>query len=237
MPDLHERLTQLAADARWPPAPDLAPAVRAAIEAGPAVRERRRRWRSRRPLLAALAALVAGGTLAAPGVGSQLLERLGLRGATVTQVRTLPPARLGGPLALGARHSLADARRLVDYALVAPAALGAPAEVYVDRDVVAFVYRTRSGAPLLFLQVPGSTQRYIQKLVTQRARRVQVAGGPGLLLRGPHTVLFDRPGGGTVVAESRLAKSTLLWERGHLLLRLEAEQPAGELLRLARSVG
>ena len=174
--------------------------------------------------------------LAAPGVGSELLQRLGLKGASVTQVRELPPAALGGPLALGERYSLTDAARVVGRDLVRPAALGAPAEVYVDADAVTSVYRTRAGRPLLLHQVPGSTRRYIQKFATADTRRVQVAGRPGLLLRGRHVVLFARPGGGTVVAEPRLAKNTLLWERGDLLLRLEAEQPPAELLRIARSV-
>jgi hypothetical protein len=239
MAELHERLAQLAAEARWPPAPDLAPRVRAAIEsapAAPAVRPRRLRWRSRRPLLAALVALVVGGTLAAPGVGSGLLERLGLKSATVTQVRQLPPAPLGGPLALGERYTLADARRLAGHDLLRPLALGVPAEVYVDGDVVAFVYRARSGGPILFTQVPGSTRRYIEKFVTARTQRVQIGGRPGLLLRGRHVVMFEARGGDTRLQESRLAKNTLMWERGELLLRLEADQPVGELLRIARSV-
>jgi len=236
MPELHERLEQLAADTRWPPTPDLATGVRAAIESSPAPGRRRLR-RSRRPLLAALLALVVGGgVVTAPGVGSELLQRLGLKGATVTQVRELPPASLGAPLALGKRYSLADAKRLVDYRLVRAGALGPVAEVYVDGDAVTSVYRAGSGRPILFSQVPGSTRRYVQKLVTARARRVRVGGRPGLLLRGRHVVLFDRPGGGTVVSEPRLAKNTLLWEGSGLLLRLEAEQPAGELLRIARSV-
>jgi hypothetical protein len=267
MPDLHDRLAQLAADARWPPTPDLAPSVRAAIETarGPVPRWRaaiesarglvlrrgtaieparervsRRRARShsrRRPLLAALLALVVGGTLAAPGVGSGLLERLGLKSATVTQVRRLPPAALGGRLALGERTTLADARRAAGHDLLRPAALGAPAEVYVDGDVVAFVYRARSGQPILFTQVPGSTRNYIEKIVTQRTRHVRIGGRPGLFLRGRHVVMFEGRSGGTRVEESRLAKNTLMWERGELLLRLEADEPVGELLRIARSVG
>lgn len=237
MAELHERLEQLAGGARWPATPDLAVGVLLAIDSAPTPASRRRR----RPLFAAVLALVVGGgVLAAPGVGSELLQRLGLRGATVTQVRELPPHALGRRLALGRRYSLGDAARVVGYDLVRPVALGVPAEVYVEGDAVTFVYRAARShppGPILFTQVPGSTQRYIQKFVTERARRVQVAGRPGLLLRGRHVVLFDRPGGGTVVAESRLAKNTLLWERGDLLLRVEAEQPSGELLRIARSVG
>ena len=236
MPELHERLEQLAAAATWPPTPDLVANVRTAIESPPAPAPAPRR-RPRRPLLAALLALVVGGVLAAPGAGSQLLEHLGFRGATVTQVRELPPASLGEALALGAPYSLADAQRRAGHKLVRPAALGAPAEVYADGDAVTFVYRARSGRPMLFTQVPGSTRRYVEKLVTRRTRRVRIGGRPGLQLRGRHIVMFHQPGGGTIVSEPRLAKNTLLWERGELLLRLEAEQPADELLRIARSVG
>jgi len=233
MPELHERLEQLAAGARWPPTPDLAAGVRAAIDSSRAPR----RSRLRRPLFAALLALVmGGGTLAAPGVGSELLQRLGLKGASVTQVRELPPAGVGGRLALGSRVSLRDAQRLAGYELVAPAALGAPREAYIDGDAVTLVYRARSGHPILLSQVPGRVGRHVEKYVTARTRRVRIDGRPGLLLRGRHVVLFERPGAGTILSEPRLAKNTLLWERGGLLLRVEAEQPAGELLRIAHSV-
>ncbi len=238
MAELHDALTRMAAETAWPATPQLAGSVRAAIEASPAcgpVSPRRRG--GRRPLLAALLALVVGGgVLAAPGVGSGLLERLGLRNATVTQVQRLPPTALGASLALGERHTLAGARRVAGFALLQPAALGAPREVYVDDGVVTFVYRARSGRPILFTQVPGSAGRYVQKFVTETTRRVRIAGRPGLLLRGPHAVFFDARGGDTRVQEARLAANTLMWERDGRLLRLEAHQPAGELIRLARSV-
>lgn len=238
MADPHDALTRMSAETRWPATPQLAAAVRAAIEAQPDARPAPARGRrGRRPLLGALLALVVGGgVLAAPGVGSGLLERLGLRNATVTQVERLPPTALGGALALGERRTLAGARRVAGFALLQPAALGTPREVYVDDGVVAFVYRARSGRPILFTQVPGSAGRYVQKFVTENTRRVRIGGRPGLLLRGPHAVFFDVRGGGTRMQEARLAENTLMWERDGLLLRLEGEQPAGELIRLARSV-
>ena len=244
MADLHDALRRLAADAQWPATPELAAGVRAAIEAQPAAPQggpagwwRRRRSR-RRPLLAALLALlVGGGVLAAPGVGSGLLERLGLKGASVTKVRELPPTALGEQLSLGERITLAGARRAAGFALLRPAALGPPREVHLDDGVVTFAYRARSGRPILFTQVPGSAGRYVQKFVTQDTRRVRVGGVPGLLLQGPHAVFFDARGGGEPqMLDTRLAKNTLMWERDGLLLRLEAEQPLGELLRIARSV-
>ena len=235
MADLHEVLTRMAADASWPPTPELAARVRTAIETPPARPSRARR---RRPLLAALLALiVGGGVLAAPGVGSGLLERLGLRDAKVTKVRELPPTSLGQRLDLGERTTLAAAPRDAGFDLLRPAVLGAPREVYVDDGAVTFVYRARSGRPMLFTQVRGSARPYVQKFVTADTRRVRIAGVPGLLLAGEHAVFFDdRRTGDTRIQEARLAENTLLWERDGLLLRLEADQPVGELVRIARSV-
>ena len=232
MTDLHEALTRLAADMVWPPTPELGARVRTTIEATPPPR------RSRRPLLAALLALlVGGGVLAAPGTGSGLLERLGLRDAEVTKVQKLPPTSLGRGLDLGERTPPAGARQAAGFDLLRPAALGAPREVYVDAGAVTFVYRARSGAPILFTQVQGSAEPYVQKFVTADTRRVRIDGVPGLLLQGPHTVFFDDRGRGTTrVQEPRLSKNTLLWERDGLLLRLEADQPPNELVRIARSV-
>lgn len=236
-PDLHDALTRLAAETRWPDTPDLATGVRAALDAAPASVPRPA-TRARRPLLAALVALlVGGGVLAAPGVGSGLLERLGLRNATVTHVERLPPTPLGGRLQLGERSTLAAAQRAAGRRLLRPTSLGSPREVYRDETgVVTFAYRARSGDPILFTQVPGRLGPFVRKLVTADTQRVRIAGAPGLLLRGRHVVIFQARGGATRVEPPRLAKSTLLWERDGLLLRLEADQPAGELVRIAGSV-
>lgn len=236
MADLHDALTRLAADTSWPPTPGLAGSVRAAIEAAPSTPPVRRR--SRRPLLAALLALAVGGggVLAAPGVGFDLLERLGLRNANVTKVKRLPTS-LGQQLKLGERTTLPAAQRPAGRRLLRPAALGTPRAVYRDEaGVVTFLYRARNGDPILFTQVPGRIGPFIQKFVTADTRRVRIAGRPGLLLQGAHGVVFETPDGSARVQDARLAKNTLLWERDGLLLRIEAEQPLGELLRIARSV-
>ncbi len=155
----------------------------------------------------------------------------------MTKVRELPRTGLGEQLRLGERTTPAAARRAAGAALLRPAALGRPREIYLDDGVVTFLYRARSARPILFTQVPGGAGRYVEKFVTRDTRRVRVGGAPGLLLTGPHAVLFAPSDGGEMrVQQPRLAKNTLMWERDGRLLRIEAEQPLGELLRIARSV-
>ena len=100
-----------------------------------------------------------------------------------------------------------------------------------------FVYRARSG-PADPLHA-GAGQRPALRAEVRHRRHAAGADrrGAGLLLQGQHAVFFDDRGrgGATRVQEPRLAKNTLLWERDGLLLRLEADQPAGELVRIARS--
>src|ERR687889_1181398 len=97
--DLEAALADLAADLRFPPTPDLAAAVTARLEEGPARTPasrrspaRRRAWMAgwRRLALAGLAVLLlAAAVLAAsPGTREAVARRLGLRGIGV---------RVGGP--------------------------------------------------------------------------------------------------------------------------------------------
>lgn len=246
MPELEDRLRALAARATWPQDPDLVAPVIAAIRTGAApapgggarrpARATVLRHRLALATGAGLAVPIAGSLAAGPGVRSDLLERLGLKNATVTRVDRLPATPLGRSLHLGGRVTLAVAQESAGFPLRRPAALGAPDEVYLDRGVITFLYRTRGARPLLFSQVRGSTGPFIQKLTVESARRVTISGAPGLIIRGPHVVRFEQPGRGGRDAPARLAATTVLWEPGPLLLRLEGERPAAELLRIARSV-
>jgi hypothetical protein len=70
-----------------------------------------------------------------------------------------------------------------------------------------------------------------------RLRRVLVRPGePGICVAGSHVVM-DLDASGRVVAErARRAGRVLLWQRGPLLLRLEAGVGEARALRIARSV-
>ena len=160
-------LADLGASLQFPPTPDLAAAVTARVEEGPArapARPRftgaplrgspdpsRRRWWPglvgwRRLAVAGLAVLVlaAAVLVASPGTREAVARRLGLRGVGVQiggppppTVTTTPGTRLD--LGLGERVTLAEARRRVGFPVLVPAAAGfdRPEAVFVDEAVPA----------------------------------------------------------------------------------------------------
>jgi hypothetical protein len=67
--------------------------------------------------------------------------------------------------------------------------------------------------------------------------RVTVDGEPGYWLAGAaHGLLYEDPSGGVREAPARLAGHTLVWRRGELTLRLEADVTQERALAIARSV-
>ena len=236
MPDLEQRLRALAADVDWPETPDLSSVVVSRIGERP---KRRGFARPRRLGVAvALALLVpAGGAVAFPSVRDDVLEWLGVKGAKVERADELPRVeRRLGVEHIGRPVSLADARRLARFRVVLPAALGPPDRVRFDDATGAVV--SIHGDVVLF-QGRGELRRdLIGKIVTggTRVREVDVDGGYALYVAGmPHAVLIGRPDEAETPA--RLASDTLLFNRGDLLVRIEAERlPLERALEIARSV-
>jgi hypothetical protein len=247
---LERELRELSRAIAFPPVPDVAPRVAARIARGP---ERRRPPR-RRIALIALAVLLAAAAIAiaaTPG-GRHAVERLlGLRGASVERVSTLPRVPPFRGLDLGDPTSLAEARRGADFPVRVPAVLGPPEAVYVDRSQgspwVSLVYsprpglpRTRAGVGLVLTQLRGDlAPEAVGKLVATgtRVRRVEVGADRGYLIEGaPHLVIFRDAAGDYRTETARLAGATLLWTKGPVLLRLEADLPGAALVRLGASV-
>ena len=129
-----------------------------------------------------------------------------------------------------------------------PGELGAPDEVYRADDVVTLLYRPRDGLPesqntgagALLTLIPGRTNPiFMRKLAGPNTtiERVTVDGEPGYWLAGDvHTLLYEHPSGGIREAPERLAGNTLVWRRGELTLRLEADVTKERALAIARSV-
>lgn len=235
MSELESRLAELPVE--WPPAPDVAARVRARVEAQPRGRRFRPAW------AVALAVLVLGGGVAAVSPArSAVLRWLGIEGVRIERVPVAPtPAPSASPLGLG------DPTPLAAGTLV-PRALGRPDAVYAQGERITLLYRPRRGLPeseqsrvgALLTQFPGRTNAvFVRKFAgpDTTIERVRVDGEPGFWLAGaPHGLLYEDPSGAVVEAPSRLAGPTLVWRRGGLTLRLEADVTKERALAIARSI-
>jgi hypothetical protein len=233
VPELEDRLRALAAEVEWPPTPDLAAVVVGRVANGG--RERRGFARPRRLVVAvALALLVpAAAALAFPSARDDVLEWLGVKGATVTRSTELPPADPVRLDDLGRVVAPAEAERLAGFAPARPRALGSPDQIRFDEqtDTVTHVYDD-----LLISQTPGALRReLVEKVVTTgtRVRPVSVEGRRGVYFTGePHFVLYVDPSGGIREARGRLAGDALVYTRRGTLVRIEAPR-----LSLRRALG
>jgi hypothetical protein len=245
MSELELALVQLGHELDVPATPDLASGVGARLAGAPAAHPWTRR---RRGLVVALAVLAVaiGAVLAVPGTRAAILEFFHLRGVTIQRVEELPTVSVQrdfNELFLGDRVTLAEARERADFEVVVPEALGEPDAVFLQENppggMVSLVYGTPEEPRALFTQFRGSVDEVIYKKVAAGTRiaALRIEGRPGFFLSGePHEfAYFDRTG---QYREEmvRLAGNTLLWERGPLTLRLEADINREEAVEIARSV-
>jgi hypothetical protein len=253
--ELERRLGALRDDMAWPPTPDLASAVAARIAAEPAQRP----WRPwpalrmpgmpvLRPVTAGLAAAVVAVAMAltlaaAPGVRARVADWLGIGAVRIERVERLPDAGPASDRGLGRRSSAAAARRSTGLPVPAVGALGAPDAIYTTptgragpaRVSVVYVARrglppTTSGLGALLTILPGGDPAIVKKLAGSGTdvAFVDVAGALGVFVSGEQHVV--RP-------PNRVAGNTLIWVRGAVTYRLEADLGRDAMLRLARSVG
>jgi hypothetical protein len=236
-------LAELGEAVEWPPTPDLGPRVRRRIE-------RPGRRRPGLPLLLLAAALAA-----ALASGAALTAYLGLRGATISRVQTLPspsprePEGVGARLDLGARYgSPAEAAAAAGFTPAVPQGLGEPDEVYyrADPGVVTLLYRPRPGLPAtsdpevgaLVMEARASVDRNsFAKLAGPgtSVEPVTVNGGPGFWVSGaPHGFFFYTGSGRT--DSFRLAGDVLVWNQGQLVVRIESSLDRDRALAAAGTV-
>jgi hypothetical protein len=224
--ELELRLSELGRELAFPPTP----AFELQLDRAP---------RRTRPFVLALAALLAvlAGTLAfSPGARSAFLELFHLRGATVSRVDELPEVELiSRPELLGERVTRAEAERRAGFRLLD---LGEPDAVYVrDGGITTFVYGDPDAPRLLLTQARGGLfEGFVQKSAGSGTdvQRVTVDGSPGLFVSGDdHFVMFRNADGQIDDERSFLAGTTLLWNRGDVLFRLEADVTRAEALELA----
>lgn len=247
MSELELALQDLGRHLELPPTPDLTARVR------PRLAERkRRRLPVRRPVALALAGallLAASAVAAVPTLRHAVLDALGIRGVQVRRVPTLPagraPTSVPG-LDLGARTTLTAAGRRAGFRVLIPSRLGSPDEVHLrtppPEGLVSLVYRAPGSRRVRYLlgETRGAGESgFIGKAIGpgSQTRGVRVHGSPGVWVTGrPHEFFYLGPGGRPRTETIRLARNTLLWARGRLILRLEGAGSLDRALAIARSL-
>jgi hypothetical protein len=253
---LEEALRDVGRHLAWPPSPDQAPAVRLHLEGGADVVNLPRRPMRRALVLAAAALFVVlAGTLAlSPGLRAAILRFFTLPGVTIEvdepSPPEVPPPAVDAEPVLGRRVALDEARREVSFPVAVPEALGEPDEVYLlgggERALVTLAYRHAPGVPVdpetgyavLLTQLEGRpTENLIKKTGLEAdVVPVDVNGEQGYFVQGEHLVFVQAPGADPIPDEPRIAGNTLLWTRGPVTLRLEADLPLDRALDIARTV-
>ena len=215
--------------------------------------------------LAAIVLLIGAVLAASPGARSAVAQWFSLHGVRIFYVPSLPTTRpMGRHLGLGRPVTLAMARRRVPYRILLPAALGAPDEVYLgtspDGDRVTLLYRARRGLPrasttgvgALLIESPTTTSPIVKMVPPgTRVSFEMVNGQNAFWFSGrPHLFFSYFTSGNysyvTRTEQARLAGNVLLWGQSglgtrlggqsELLLRLEAQIPLREALRIAASL-
>jgi hypothetical protein len=188
-----------------------------------------------------------------PAARNAVADFLGIEGISIGRGET-SSARLGERLEVpGEEMTLDEARERAGFDIVVPDRLGDPDETYVasylEGGVVTLVYEADGDLPeargtgvgaLITEFRAGVDRELIGKTAPPATsiERVSVEGGEGYWITGrPHAVGYLGPDGRFRQDDLRLAGNTLIWERGELSLRLEADVDLEEALAIARSMG
>jgi hypothetical protein len=232
MTELELALVALGHELDVPPAPQLAPRVRARIE-------RRARRRRVFVLAFALGVVALGIAFAVPQARSAILRFFHLGAVTVERVETLPPAK-ERPLVtgLGPARPRAAAERIAGFRMTLPKfEYGTPTRYYARPGAIATSFR----APkvVLLIELSGEQVGFAKKYASGETK-VEPAEVSGVyfglwLSGGPHAVRWSTPSG-QERATTRLAGNVLLWQAHGRTYRIEGNLSREEALRLASKI-
>ena len=254
-------LADLGTHVAYPATPDLRQQVLARIaepEAVPWWRQVASPRYGLAPALVTVALVLVAVLVFSPDARATAADILRLRGVEIFRgpVPTPSPSpSRSSELGLGALVTIEDARKGAGYPVVVPTdeLLGAADEVYLralaTSDQISFLYRVRPGIPLsaeagvaaLVSEFSGGSvdERFFGKVLDRdtTVEMVTIDGQPGFWIQGrPHLFFYSAGPGGEILQETlRLAGNTLIWQRGPVLLRLEAQVDRATALRIAAS--
>jgi hypothetical protein len=138
------------------------------------------------------------------------------------------------------RVTLQQARREARFAILIPAALGQPDQALVSDGgrVVSLIYQPTPYGQLRLDEFAGHIDPvYFQKFVQfGHVTEVEVNGGKGLWIKGPHELVYINRAGNEVAASARLTTgNTLIWGTRQVALRLEGSVGKRAALAIAVS--
>jgi hypothetical protein len=239
MPELEHALRTIGQNLDFPATPDLSGGVRRRLAERP-----RRPWLDRRALVVALAvlAVAVGAVLAIPDARSTIKDWLGIGNVTIRYVEELPSVdKATTDLGLGERVSLDEARERAGFTVLLPRVddLDDPPKVFFREadHQVAFLYGPEEKPKLLITQagVGGALEKLVNLNATDTELVNVKEGAAGVWLFGEKHAIFY-PGAGHE-EPFRLVGNALVFETSSgVTVRIEAEVPKDEALRIARSL-
>jgi hypothetical protein len=250
---LDGRLREAASRLAYPQTPDIAGRAGQRLAAG----ERRPDPRLRRVALAAALLLLAA-LLAVPEARAAAIRLLQIgvvrirvepAPTAISPTATVAPPAPVAPtdLGLAGETTLADAARLVDFAIrlpAYPADLGPPDQVFLQDlagEALVLVWRDPADPSQTRMSLEILTSRmFVEKVLygdeTQILSETQVGDAPALWVRGRHFLMVRRDGREEIELRRLVAGDVLIWTAGGLTYRLESRLDLEEARRVAESL-
>lgn len=240
--ELELLLNHLGAAVAYPATPPLADAVAARIgeHAPPVPRAHRARvwwWRA-----AAVAAIAVTVTLVAlPGARDAVADLFTVGSVGIVQSTELPDAEV--VRSLGDEVTLREAGELAGFDVLAPPG-DEPDAVFLDRTgagtVVTLAYGEGPRLRALITELDGTWSRLVAEKTVGSGTTitaVSVGGAAGLWIEGEPHVLVLRDGAGEIHEdEARLVGDTLVFTRDGVTVRIEADAPLEDVIRIAEAL-
>jgi len=266
MPDLEQRLQDIAAHIEWPATPQLAARVashlpsawgdRAAKRPGWGLSSAQNRWvQAAAAVLLIVAALLAYAPSRDAFASWVNLHVFIQRVHQLPTPSPLPSGSLGERLGLGRPTTLDAAQHAVSWRVTPPSSLGSPDEVYLQQPPdgpalgeVTLVYGSRPGVPVsaqtgvsvVVTEARGKVdQNFFGKMLgpDTTLEQVTVAGHAGYWIAGqPHVFFFDDANGNFRSETMRLATNTLIFDDNGTIARIEGNLTMAQALQIAASM-